>query len=156
MYLLALSLLDGQNFHPFIIPLPPPHLLPSFCTCTPWCTPGSQVDLLDVVNGGSRHIHGVLKGFSAQTPSTIVTVSSLDAGIITAGHPNGLPTPVDLAPDFSHGASVVLWDNLWGACGLAISGLSSSSSSSSFFFSMGDLFLFIFLFFLYPFYYLFF
>lgn len=75
---------------------------------------GGAVDMRDVVDGGSKHLHGVQAGFGFSTAGLGLTVTTLDAGIVCSGLPNGLPTPVDAAPDFSEGASVVLWDNLWG------------------------------------------
>lgn len=75
---------------------------------------GSSVDLRDVVDGGSKHIHGVQAGFTAKTRNITLTVTTTDAGIITPGQPDGLPTPTTASPDFSQGTSVMLWDNLWG------------------------------------------
>ena len=76
---------------------------------------GLPVDMRDVLTGGSKHMHGVGTGFSFKNKDRQLAVDMLDSGIVTTGLPDALPTPVDAAPDFAEGASVVLWDNLWGA-----------------------------------------
>ena len=66
------------------------------------------------MDGGSKHLHGVQAGVTFTSPSRTMALGTLDAGIVCAGSPDALPTPVDAAPDFTAGVSVVLWDNLWG------------------------------------------
>lgn len=75
---------------------------------------GHNIDLRKVVDGGSKHLHGILSNFAMHTPSISLTVETLDAGVIAVGVPDGLPTPLDQAPDLSAGTSLMLWDNLWG------------------------------------------
>lgn len=76
---------------------------------------GQWVDLLDVVDGGSKHIHGVTSGFRMRsTQGHTLVVGCVDAGIISAGAPTGFPTPVHSDPDMSLGVSSLLFDNLWG------------------------------------------
>eukprot|EP00048_Salpingoeca_helianthica_P005546 m.89006 g.89006 ORF g.89006 m.89006 type:complete len:722 (-) comp13639_c1_seq3:776-2941(-) len=75
---------------------------------------GGKVDLSTVVDGGSKHMHGIDTTLTYTHPDHSLTVRSYDAGIINVGVPDALPTPVDHAPDTSVGAGLVLWDNLWG------------------------------------------
>jgi len=68
----------------------------------------------DVVDGGSRGLHGVSSGISfARTDGSSLFVETLDASIVSWGGPDPYPTPVHEQPDWSRGANFVLWDNLW-------------------------------------------
>ena len=42
-----------------------------------------------------------------------LTLRSIDASLLCFGVPTAFPVPTTTAPDFSWGASVILWNNIW-------------------------------------------
>jgi len=82
----------------------------------------------DVIDGGSKHLHGVSIGSGIRFNKTVGAVQTLaievmDAPVINLGEPVGFPVtcaphvtnPWALEPDVAtHGVSSVFWNNLWG------------------------------------------
>ena len=79
---------------------------------------GSWIDTKDVVNGGSKHLHGVLSQgpvLRASDAGRVMAVESFDAAVVNLGKLTAYPSPVNVTADTAtYGSSFVLWDNLWG------------------------------------------
>merc|ERR1712087_1033747 len=68
----------------------------------------------DVVDGGSKGLHGVSTGVNfVRADGSSLFIETVDAPIVSWGGPNPFPTPVHGNVDLSSGANFVLWDNLW-------------------------------------------
>ena len=95
---------------------------------------GELVSPLDLLDGGSKGLHGVSTGvlFSrtaghggavANRPSRDpqaqvqsqerIFFRTLDAGLVVWGDPDPFPTPIHEDPDMEEGASFLLYDNIW-------------------------------------------
>lgn len=78
---------------------------------------GEWVSPLEVVDGGSKGLHGVSSGvrYNASMCSSTATmmIASLDAGLVVWGPPDPFPSPIHEDPDMSEGASYMLWNNIW-------------------------------------------
>lgn len=74
---------------------------------------GQDVDPLDVVAGGGRHLHAVGEGVRWPGPDGEVVLRTLDAPLVAPGRPRLLdlgPEP----PDLAAGVWICLHDNVWG------------------------------------------
>lgn len=72
-----------------------------------------QVSPFDVVEAGSRHLHGVAKGFSYHDSGKTFAVETLDAPLIAVG----ARSPLNFStaqPDLSTGVHCSLFNNAWG------------------------------------------
>ena len=77
---------------------------------------GSWINPSDIVDGGTKHLHGVTEdGLRVQDGGSTMQISSLDAAVANFGVLDAYPSPVHVTADTStYGSSYVLWDNLWG------------------------------------------
>ena len=77
---------------------------------------GSWIDPSDIVDGGTKHLHGVTEdGLRVQDGDSTMQISSIDAAVANFGKLDAYPSPVHETADTStYGSSYVLWDNLWG------------------------------------------
>eukprot|EP00928_Gymnodinium_smaydae_P036212 TRINITY_DN25336_c0_g1_i1.p1 TRINITY_DN25336_c0_g1~~TRINITY_DN25336_c0_g1_i1.p1 ORF type:complete len:743 (-),score=75.20 TRINITY_DN25336_c0_g1_i1:191-2419(-) len=77
---------------------------------------GSWVRSVDVIDGGSKHLHGNTDaGVRLEVDGHSFAVSAMDAAVVNFGELTAYPSPVHSDPDTaSFGASFLLWDNLWG------------------------------------------
>jgi len=75
-----------------------------------------QINPLDVMVNGSRHLHAVDHGISYVHPVTTLDIASLDASVLSWGDENPFPTPSGgvYEPNLSNGASFCLFANEWG------------------------------------------
>lgn len=77
---------------------------------------GEWIRADEVVDGGTKHLHGVTEEgiqFYASSGKTF-SITSTDAGVANFGNLTAYPSPVHTDPDTAtFGASFVLWDNLW-------------------------------------------
>ena len=74
------------------------------------------VSPLEVVDGGSKGLHGITTGVrynGANSSASSLRADSLDAGLVVWGPPDPFPSPIHTEPDMSAGASFMLWDNIW-------------------------------------------
>ena len=74
---------------------------------------GEVVSPLDVVAGGSRHLHAVSTGFTYRSGEHSFTVETLDAPLIAVGE----KSPINFSraqPDLSGGVHCNLFNNAWG------------------------------------------
>ena len=78
---------------------------------------GWWVDPMDVVDGGSKHLHYVADGgitFMPTGTSNRLAVTSPDAGTVVWGYPTSFPTPSNELPTVAEdGGAYILWDNIW-------------------------------------------
>jgi len=81
---------------------------------------GELVSPLNLVDGGSKGLHGVSSGVLFARRDTINSTAwerafftTVDAGIVSWGSPDPFPTPIHDQPDLSYGASFLLFDNIW-------------------------------------------
>lgn len=74
---------------------------------------GSRVDLLDVVAGGNRQMHGIDGYVDLITSRGTLRVRSLDAPLVVVGERNALNYSTCL-PDLRQGVHFCLYNNLWG------------------------------------------
>ena len=74
---------------------------------------GSRVDLLDVVPGGNRQMHGVDGYVDLVTRQGTWRITPLDAFLVVVGERNALNYSTEL-PDCSKGVHFCLGNNLWG------------------------------------------
>lgn len=74
---------------------------------------GSRVNLLDVVPGGNRQMHGIDGYVDLITDAGTLRITSLDAPLLVVGERNLLNYSTSL-PDLSQGVHFCLYDNLWG------------------------------------------
>ena len=78
---------------------------------------GEWVRPSEIVNGGSKHLHGVMEGGLRATTDNgrSLNIAALDAAVANFGELNAYPSPVNTTADTrSFGSSFCLWDNLWG------------------------------------------
>ena len=85
---------------------------------------GSFIDASDVLDGGTKHLHGITRQPALRVTSPPadgdgkrrrMSVSALDAAVVNFGQLTAYPSPVLTEPDTDQfGASFLLWDNLWG------------------------------------------
>lgn len=74
---------------------------------------GGRVDLLDVVPGGNRQMHGIDEYVDLLTPQGALRVWSLDAPLVVVGERDAINFS-KLQPDLSQGVHFCLFNNLWG------------------------------------------
>lgn len=81
---------------------------------------GELVSPLNLVDGGSKGLHGVSSGVLFARETAVgskqwerMFFTTADAGIVAWGSPNPFPTPIHAQPDLSYGASFLLFDNIW-------------------------------------------
>lgn len=74
---------------------------------------GSAIDLMDVVQGGNRQMHGIDRYVDLITKNGTIHVTSLDALLLSVGERNALNFSRNL-PDLSQGVHFCLYNNLWG------------------------------------------
>lgn len=86
----------------------PDHIVGLFAEKT-----GSRVNLLDVVAGGNRQMHGIDGYVDLITDDGTLRITSLDAPLLVIGERNLLNYSTSL-PDLSRGVHFCLYENLWG------------------------------------------
>lgn len=74
---------------------------------------GEPVDLLDVVPGGNRQMHGIDRYVDMVTSKGTIRVWSPDAPLAVIGERNGIGFSKD-KPEMDKGVHFCLYDNLWG------------------------------------------
>lgn len=74
---------------------------------------GGRVDLLDVVPGGNRQMHGIDRYVDLVTSRGTLRITSPDALLVVVGERNALNYSTQL-PDLRQGVHFCLFDNLWG------------------------------------------
>lgn len=74
---------------------------------------GGRVDLLDVVPGGNRQMHGIDRYVDLVTRHGTLRITSPDALLVVVGERNALNYSTQL-PDLRQGIHFCLFDNLWG------------------------------------------
>lgn len=74
---------------------------------------GGRVDLLDVVPGGNRQMHGIDRYVDLVTRRGTLRITSPDALLVVVGERNALNYSTQL-PDLRQGIHFCLFDNLWG------------------------------------------
>lgn len=74
---------------------------------------GSPVDLMDVVPGGNRQMHGIDEYVDLTTRRGTMRITSLDAPLLVIGQRNALNYST-AKPDLSQGVHFCLYNNLWG------------------------------------------
>ncbi|MDR1879964.1 MAG: glycosyl hydrolase family 38 [Tannerellaceae bacterium] len=74
---------------------------------------GDRVDVLDVVKGGNRQMHGIDSYVDIVTNKGYFRITSLDAPVVAIGERNALNYSTGL-PDISKGIHFCLFNNLWG------------------------------------------
>jgi len=74
---------------------------------------GEQLSPLDVVEAGSRHLHGVSSGLACKNGSESLRIETLDAPLFAFGE----KSPLNFSrsqPDLSRGVHCSLYNNAWG------------------------------------------
>ncbi|MDR3095219.1 MAG: DUF5054 domain-containing protein [Bacteroidales bacterium] len=74
---------------------------------------GERVDVMDVVEGGNRQMHGIDRYVDVVTTKGTIRITSLDAPLIVVGERNALNYSTSL-PDLRKGIHFCLFNNLWG------------------------------------------
>jgi hypothetical protein len=74
---------------------------------------GAPVDVMDVVEGGNRQMHGIDGFVDVVTDKATIRITSLDAPVVAIGERNALNYSTAL-PDLSKGVHFCLFNNLWG------------------------------------------
>lgn len=74
---------------------------------------GGRVDLLDVVPGGNRQMHGIDRYVDVVTRNGTLRITSPDALLVVVGERNALNYST-LQPDLGDGIHFCLYNNLWG------------------------------------------
>lgn len=74
---------------------------------------GGRVDLLDVVPGGNRQMHGIDRYVDVVTRNGTLRITSPDALLVVVGERNALNYST-LQPDLGEGIHFCLYNNLWG------------------------------------------
>jgi hypothetical protein len=74
---------------------------------------GERVNVMDVVEGGNRQMHGIDRYVDIVTTKGTIRITSLDAAVVVVGERNALNYSTSL-PDLSKGIHFCLSDNLWG------------------------------------------
>ena len=78
---------------------------------------GSWVGPNDIVDGGSKHLHGITEAGLRVTAADghMMHIEAADAAVANFGELTAYPSPVNVTADTDRfGASFLLWDNLWG------------------------------------------
>lgn len=73
---------------------------------------GSEVNILDVVPGGNRRMHGIDRYVDVITDRGTIRITSPDAPVLTVGERNAIGYTREL-PDLSEGVHFCLFNNLW-------------------------------------------
>jgi hypothetical protein len=74
---------------------------------------GEPVDMMDVVEGGNRQMHGIDRYIDIITTKGAIRITSLDAPLVVIGERNTLNYSTAL-PDINQGIHFCLFNNLWG------------------------------------------
>jgi hypothetical protein len=74
---------------------------------------GYRVDVLDVVEGGNRQMHGIDRYVDVVTTQGVLRITSLDAPVVAFGERNAIHFSTSL-PDLKEGIHFCLFNNLWG------------------------------------------
>jgi len=74
---------------------------------------GESMDPSNVIVGGNKRMHTISNSIAYTNVRSSLTIQPLDAPLVVFGEPTAFPTPTDEMPDFSQGASFILWDNIW-------------------------------------------
>jgi hypothetical protein len=74
---------------------------------------GEKVDVMDVVEGGNRQMHGIDRYVEIVTTKGTIRITSLDAPLVVIGERNALNYSTSL-PDLNKGIHFCLFNNLWG------------------------------------------
>lgn len=74
---------------------------------------GTPVDVLDIVEGGNRQMHGIDRYVDVITTVGRIRITSLDAPLVTVGERNLLNYSVT-RPDIRNGVHFCLFNNVWG------------------------------------------
>jgi hypothetical protein len=74
---------------------------------------GYRVDVLDVVEGGNRQMHGIDRYVEVVTTKGTLRITSLDAPVVAFGERNAIHYSTEL-PDLNKGIHFCLFNNLWG------------------------------------------
>lgn len=74
---------------------------------------GRPVNVLDVVEGGNRQMHGIDKYVDIITDAGRIRITSLDAPLVAIGEPNLLNYSLE-QPDINGGVHFCLFNNVWG------------------------------------------
>lgn len=74
---------------------------------------GETVNVLDVVEGGNRQMHGIDRYVDVKTTAGIIRITSLDAPLVAIGERNLLNYSTQ-QPDITLGIHFCLFNNLWG------------------------------------------
>ncbi|MDR3093585.1 MAG: DUF5054 domain-containing protein, partial [Bacteroidales bacterium] len=74
---------------------------------------GYRVDIMDVVKGGNRQMHGIDRYVDVVTTKGTIRITSLDAPVVSFGERNAIHYSTEL-PDLSKGIHFCLFNNLWG------------------------------------------
>jgi len=76
---------------------------------------GSYINPFPVVVNGSSHLHNVQHSIRHWTSSKLgIELETKDSGLICLGEPNPFPTPLNTKPNLDDGASISLFNNIWG------------------------------------------
>jgi hypothetical protein len=73
---------------------------------------GAPVDVLDVVKGGNRQMHGIDNYIDLLTGNGIIRITSLDAAVVSVGERKAMNYSLYL-PDLNGGIHFCLFNNLW-------------------------------------------
>lgn len=74
---------------------------------------GERIDVMDVVKGGGRQMHGIDRYVDLVTTRGTIRITSLDANIVEIGERTALDFKTD-QPDIRKGVHFCLFNNLWG------------------------------------------
>jgi len=74
---------------------------------------GEEMDPLDVIVGGARHMHSISDYVSVTRGGKSLFVHAIDSSLVSFGAPTAFPTPTEEAPNLDQGAAVLVWDNIW-------------------------------------------
>lgn len=74
---------------------------------------GQEVDLLDVVSGGNRQMHGIDNYVDIVTDKGTLRITSYDAPLLSIGDRNSIGFSRDM-PDVNKGIHFCLYNNTWG------------------------------------------
>lgn len=74
---------------------------------------GERIDVMDVVKGGNRQMHGLDRYVDLVTTRGTIRITSLDANIVEIGERTALDFNTD-QPDIRKGVHFCLFNNLWG------------------------------------------
>jgi len=74
---------------------------------------GYEIDPLEVVRGGNRHVHALSTGLRYQDAKGSLAIDTLDAPVVAIGEKSTIRFSND-QPDFSKGIHISLFNNTWG------------------------------------------